>query len=62
MQNLEHIAQRIQDSLEEKDTVMEIAIKSPSALIRMSSGVVHGMHKGIDGRPLWPRPSTRPRS
>ena len=49
MQNLEHIAQRIQDSLEEKDTVREIAIKSSRALIRMSSGVVHGMHKGIDG-------------
>ena len=49
MQNLEDIAQRIQDSLEEKDTVREIAIKSSRALIRMSSGVVHGMHKGIDG-------------
>jgi len=50
MQNLERIAQRIQDSLEEKDTVREIAIKSSRALIRMSSGVVHGMHKGIDGQ------------
>jgi len=49
MQNLEHIAQRIQDSLEEKDTVREIAIKSSRAIIRMSSGVVHGMHKGVDG-------------
>jgi len=49
MQNLEHIAQRIQDSLEEKDTVREIAIKSSRAIIRMSSGVIHGMHKGIDG-------------
>lgn len=49
MQNLERIAQRIQDSLEEKDTVREIAIKSSRALIRMSSGVIHGMHKGMDG-------------
>jgi translin len=52
MQNLEQIAQRIQDSLEEKDTVREIAIKSSRAIIRMSSGVVHGMHKGVDGEPL----------
>ncbi|MCX6650097.1 MAG: hypothetical protein NT131_00320 [Methanomassiliicoccales archaeon] len=52
MQNLGQIAQRIQDSLEEKDTVREIAIKSSRALIRMSSGVVHGMHKGVDGEPL----------
>lgn len=50
MQNLERIAQSIQDSLEEKDTVREIAIKSSRAIIRMSSGVVHGMHKGIDGQ------------
>lgn len=49
MQNLGQIAQRIQDSLEEKDTVREIAIKSSRAIIRMSSGVVHGMHKGVDG-------------
>jgi translin len=52
MQNLGQIAQRIQDSLEEKDTVREIAIKSSRAIIRMSSGVVHGMHKGIDGEAL----------
>jgi len=50
MHNLERIAQSIQDSLEEKDTVREIAIKSSRAIIRMSSGVVHGMHKGIDGQ------------
>lgn len=50
MQNLERIAQSIQGSLDEKDTVREIAIKSSRAIIRMSSGVVHGMHKGIDGR------------
>ncbi|NLX47055.1 MAG: translin family protein [Euryarchaeota archaeon] len=49
MQDLESIAQRIQDTLDEKDTVREIAIKSSRALIRMSSGVIHGMHKGVDG-------------
>jgi translin len=49
MHNLGEIAQRIQDSLEEKDTVREIAIKSSRAILRMSSGVVHGMHKGVDG-------------
>jgi len=48
MHNLELIAQRIQGSLDEKDEVREIAIKSARALIRMSSGVVHGMHKGQD--------------
>ncbi|TFG57089.1 MAG: translin family protein [Methanomassiliicoccus sp.] len=52
MQNLGRIAQRIQDSLEEKDTVREIAIKSSRAIIRMSSGVVHGMHKGQNGEML----------
>ncbi len=52
MHNLGQIAQRIQDSLEEKDTVREIAIKSSRAIIRMSSGVVHGMHKGVDGEDL----------
>ncbi|MCG7844709.1 MAG: hypothetical protein MIO90_04690 [Methanomassiliicoccales archaeon] len=52
MQNLGQIAQRIQDSLEEKDTVREIAIKSSRAIIRMSSAVVHGMHKGVDGEML----------
>jgi len=52
MQNLGRIAQSIQDSLEEKDTVREIAIKSSRAIIRMSSGVVHGMHKGQNGEML----------
>jgi translin len=52
MQNLGEIAQRIQGSLEEKDTVREIAIKSSRAIIRMSSAVVHGMHKGQDGEAL----------
>ena len=36
MQNLERIAQSIQGSLDEKDTVREIAIKSSRAIIRMS--------------------------
>jgi translin len=52
MHNLELIAQRIQGSLDEKDEVREIAIKSSRALIRMSSSVVHGMHKGQDGEAM----------
>jgi len=51
MHNLEEIARTIQGSLEEKDEVREIAIKSSRALIRMASGVVHGMHKGSDCTP-----------
>jgi translin len=38
----------MQARLDEKDTVREIAIKSSRAIIRLSSGIVHAIHKGED--------------
>jgi translin len=46
MKNLDAIASRIQARLDEKDTVREIAIKSSRAIIRISGGVIHSIHKG----------------
>jgi translin len=48
MRNLEDIAGRLQDDLDEKDTVREIAIKSSRAIIRLSGGAVHSIHKQED--------------
>lgn len=48
MRNLEDIAGRLQDELDEKDTVREIAIKSSRAIIRLSGGAVHSIHKEED--------------
>ncbi|NYT11706.1 MAG: translin family protein [Methanomassiliicoccales archaeon] len=48
MRNLDEIAIGIQDELDEKDTVREIAIKSSRAIIRLSGGAVHSIHKGED--------------
>jgi len=45
MKNLDDIANQIQARLDEKDTVREIAIKSSRAIIRISGGVIHSMHK-----------------
>jgi translin len=48
MKNLDTIARHIQERLDEKDTVREIAIKSSRAIIRISGGVIHSIHKGED--------------
>jgi len=45
MKNLDEIANRMQTRLDEKDTVREIAIKSSRAVIRLSSGIVHAIHR-----------------
>ena len=45
MRNLEEIAARIQQGLDEKDQVREIAIKSSRAIIRLSGSIVHSVHK-----------------
>jgi translin len=52
MRNLDEIAISIQDELDEKDTVREIAIKSSRAIIRLSGGAVHSIHKGEDASDL----------
>lgn len=48
MSNLDDIVANIQERLDEKDTVREIAIKSSRATTRLASGVVHGIHKKED--------------
>ncbi len=48
MKNLEQIAEQLEETLDEKDTVREIAIKSSRAIIRLSSAAVHQIHKDED--------------
>ncbi|MDD1768658.1 MAG: hypothetical protein LUQ55_01590 [Methanomassiliicoccales archaeon] len=45
MKNLDEMANRMQIRLDEKDTVREIAIKSSRAVNRLSSGIVHAIHR-----------------
>ncbi len=53
MKNLDEIADRMQTRLDEKDTVREIAIKSSRAVIRLSSGIVHSIHRGENVADLY---------
>jgi translin len=53
MKNLDEIANRMQTRLDEKDTVREIAIKSSRAVIRLSSGIVHAIHRREDVGDLY---------
>lgn len=53
MKNLDEIAGRLQARLDEKDTVREIAIKSSRAVIRLSGGIVHGIHRREDVEELY---------
>ena len=46
MRNLDEIAIGLQEDLDEKDTVREIAIKSSRAIIRLSGSAIHSIHKG----------------
>jgi translin len=48
MRNLDEIAIGLQEELDEKDTVREIAIKSARAIIRLSGSAVHSIHEGED--------------
>ncbi len=48
MQNLEEIAAEIEEDLDEKDTIREIALKSSRALIRLSGAAVRTMHNEED--------------
>lgn len=45
MKNLDRIADQLEETLDEKDTVREIVIKSSRAIIRLSSAAVHQIHK-----------------
>jgi translin len=46
MNELERITADMQARLDEKDTLREIAIKSSRAIIRLSGGAIHALHKG----------------
>jgi translin len=48
MEQLEEIAKRIEEILDEKDTVREIAIKSSRSVIRLCGNAVRTLHKGKD--------------
>ena len=48
MRNLDEIAVGLQEELDEKDTVREIAIKSARVIIRLSGSAVHSIHGGED--------------
>jgi translin len=45
---LESIVAGIQERLDEKDALREVAIKSSRAIIRLSGGAIHALHKGGD--------------
>ncbi|MDG6219853.1 MAG: translin family protein [Candidatus Thermoplasmatota archaeon] len=48
MKNLEEIAQLIEEELDEKDTLREIALKSSRAIIRLSGASIKAMHNQDD--------------
>ena len=48
MKELEDIAAQIEDELDEKDTLREIALKSCRAIIRLSGAATRAMHKEED--------------
>lgn len=46
MEELNDIAESIEETLDEKDTVRELALKSSRAVIRMSGGLIRAVHRG----------------
>lgn len=48
MKNLERIVARIEAELDEKDEVREVALKSSRAVIRISGGILRGLHRKED--------------
>ena len=48
MKNLEKIVEKIEAELDEKDEVREVALKSSRAVIRMSGGILRGLHRKED--------------
>ena len=48
MKNLEKIVSRIESELDEKDEVREVALKSSRAVIRISGGMLRGLHRKED--------------
>jgi translin len=52
LDELEDIANRIEEELDDKDTVRELAYKSSRAIIRLSGGAIRAMHRGDDPQTL----------
>jgi translin len=48
VKNLRDIIGEIEARLDEKDEVRELALKSSRTIARLSSGAIHGLHKGED--------------
>jgi len=48
VKNLEKIVEKIEAELDEKDEVREVALKSSRAVIRMSGGILRGLHRKED--------------
>jgi len=48
LKNLEKIVSRIESELDEKDEVREVALKSSRAVIRISGGMLRGLHRKED--------------
>jgi translin len=48
MENLQNITNQIEKSLDEKDMIREVALKSSRAITRISTSVIQKMHMGED--------------
>lgn len=46
MKNLEAVIAKIEEELDEKDQIREIALKSSRAVVRLSGSVLKGLHRG----------------
>lgn len=51
MEQLEKIADTIEQNLDEKDAVREVALKSSRTVVRLCGNAVRTMHKGLDASP-----------
>ncbi len=51
MEQLEKIADTIEQNLDEKDAVREVALKSSRTVVRLCGNAVRTIHKGLDASP-----------
>jgi len=50
MKNLEKVVSKIEQELDEKDQVREVALKSARAVARMAGAILRGLHKNQEGK------------
>lgn len=48
MMNLERVVERIEEELDEKDHIREVALKSSRAVVRLAGTILKGMHREED--------------